>query len=814
MRPVADWRATLQTDRTLLCLAAALSAHSLELLLLRAGFLHASRDLAAGSVIGDDEINALLEELELALSTRAARADLTDAGLLEASASGELRLAAAPRPAWITDADATLLEPVDAAALRSVLEPDQKQGRVAPSPRRLVMALARARAWALEIADVARDLELVGLPVFWVCAPDGASHQPLAQDPGSMATTDGLLICAAGLAGASIASDARRGLRWAWDRVLDLQHAERAWDRGALMLPGWDDDFVGTFDPAHADRGPCPTTDAAANAVIALAQLLRTRAETHLDDAAELRDRTAAGIRAGAACVRRWQLAEGGWGIYRFDPEGQNAWPMPTRDMSSRYALEALAEAVAAGDDREPNRAAAERYAEFVVARAATTGDQWWWYTDFRASGDVADAVRATATVAPTLGMLETLGVDSERLREARAGAFRFLATAWQPEPAGYAAISFRVPTWTGPGSTFTWELPRDPMIVSALTGDPYTFELIDDALATRLDAVVGEFVELQLHAGHWVDFVMLEEEGERRGMTGNSRHYVRAFLDYLRWQWPCSSRVNLIIRVKVDVTLELCCNTRMASLRHPGDDDFLEVGLKEVDRQIGRVAHRTPTEVLDSAGDATRLTLMRRKFAGIEGFRDRRGRLRHRRVRAYTARTFGGKYKDAWRAYKAQPRASYEDAVEPATSRDWAPGSGTRLPHRRGHRAAARRRSTGDEHLAKAQDELRRFDERIAAEQLDRMAVIRRELEAAGASPLGTKVVLRRAARGWSVEVTEDGLRACFARAPRRHDSIAAELGVTHAQARQAYGRALDRVPAWVEDLVKDPVAPTEPCG
>lgn len=522
----------LRRERRLLIAAGAVGARTLDVMVLKLGMLRMIDSAAPGSVIDAEVIRELLDDLELPISFREAVDILEEAGLLVRTGTEHAVPDSYDSDRWFVHGAGGLLGAVSREEIDVALDPADAIGATLPSLQTIAEVLARNGRWALAIAAEADARGLAGLPVFWDCLDE--RHVPFSDDPGSMATTDAALLCAErvyyGIPLGSLGDSQEAALTWLWERILDLQVHEPVWDVGAFALPAWDDDFVGTFDPAIDRGGSCPTVDATANAVLALCALLQTRPTSAL---------AATSVRAieeGVRCLLRWQASDGGWAIYRYPPGSPKGWSLHSRDMSSRYALEALARASRiVADEPHPLVNAARRFGDFVLDQLQWDGQLCFWGGDVDGRRDDEGArLRATAMIAPTLDMVRPL-LDGNVIDAVELGVLAYFEAVWSPDPDRYVPVRFRVPTREGPGDPATWELPADPAVVSAVLGSASARRSLGPALVQKVQHAVGAFLAYELH-GHWADFLM-RNEGKVRGMTGNTRHYHRALADYVAWQ-------------------------------------------------------------------------------------------------------------------------------------------------------------------------------------------------------------------------------------------------------------------------------------
>lgn len=543
----------LRDHRKLVIGVGVLSASSLDVIVLKLALLGELEHVPAGALVTSDKIREIVDELELPLSLREAGRIAIESGLLEPAPDGYRVPASCDSELWFDAGAAGMLGAVALEEIHAALAP-AADDLSATDVGTIAAVLARNRDWALEIAGEAERRDLPGLPVFWECV--GLLHEPRNAVPGSMATTDALHLCVErthyGLGLGSVNDQQIRALAFLVGSVLGLQSHETGWDHGAFVLPTWDDDFVGTFDPTVDSVSPCPTTDATANAILGLCAFAESAELCEACDpqrSDELHARIVRALLDGIDCLFRWQLDTGGWAIYRYPSDTPAGWQLPARDMSSRYAIEALARAMAVSEVAEQIgdgvRAAAESYARFLTGgmEARDDGSVWGGKVD-AATQDADTRLRATAILAPTVHMIRGLGVATPELDALELEVARYIEREWTPAADRYVLVRFRVPTRNGPGDHAEWELPTDPVIVCALLASDRLRGSLSHELAGRIQRAVAGFLQYERH-GHWSDFLMAQE-GEVVGMTGNTRHYHRALLEYLSWQAQLHRQLGL----------------------------------------------------------------------------------------------------------------------------------------------------------------------------------------------------------------------------------------------------------------------------
>ncbi len=419
------------------------------------------------------------------------------------------------------------------ADVADVLEPEAS-APMGAALRDLAAAIRRTQAWGLKCCEYASREQLGGMPVFWECKE--GEHVPFGADFGTMAASDLPLLWAEGFRYGMPPTGPERtaAIGRAWSQLLDLGNHDGGWYEGAVAAPYFDDDFVGAFSREQAELGSCPTTEATAERLYALCLLRAYGGE--LDPEGTLQARSGEAIAAAARCLLRWQDPGGAWGIHRYEPG--SALSCPVRDVSSRYACEALLVNLAEGDLEDSLaaevRGALRRFADFLGTAVERNGERASWGGDFVAS-DEAGRLRATTLMASLCGALgQTL--DDPGLATLQGEAIAHLRSAWEPDVAARFGVAFRSPTWEGLAlTTFTWEMPADALVVSALLDWNARGGELGEELAGRILAAAAAILEAELH-GHWFDLLMAEE-GELKAFGSNSLHYLRCLLATAAWQ-------------------------------------------------------------------------------------------------------------------------------------------------------------------------------------------------------------------------------------------------------------------------------------
>ena len=425
---------------------------------------------------------------------------------------------------------------VKVETIANIFAPPEVEHHVVPAtPRELAEAGARVRDWGMGLLEYAMAAGLPGFPVFW--ERENGESKPFGTDIGSFAASDTLLLAVEGtrygLAVPRLSQARGKAIARAWDQLLRCGVDKRDdWYDGAIALNAFDDDFVGSFAKEHGDRGACPTLDATAQRLYALALMT-----TYLPDVAP--DLVAGSIRAiesAAQCILRWQDDSGGWAIHRYEPESD--WKMPIRDVSCRHAVEALLLLQSLGTHDEELSVeidmALRRFGDLLLESAHHEEEQTFWYGDFVVE-EAGPRRRATCLCAIVLGALAAR-LDDTRLADLQARATRHLLESWEPSPETVFTVEFRVPTWDGPAlAMFTWEPPADALVILALMDYGYRGGVFTDPEVRTIYRAVEGILDTEAH-GSWLDTEMARQ-GMFKAFPQNSVHNLRCLLAVLAWE-------------------------------------------------------------------------------------------------------------------------------------------------------------------------------------------------------------------------------------------------------------------------------------
>jgi hypothetical protein len=491
--------------------------------------VHAIQTFEPGVHLDEGDLIEVIERARLPISPRRACRSLIAAGLAEERDGGLVlrdqidlgaladRFSAEERSVEVAELQRWL------GAIEGVAEARQLPGMELSA---LVDAVARSARWAAQLSQTARAAGLAGLPVFWeeIEADDGGrAYRSSTDDVGSISTTDGLIMVVRGLRLDPDDPVLQSELVHLVESMAAMQRTTPGWEVGALVTPMWDDDFVGTFQASTAELGPCPTLDATACLAIAVSEALGTSASSSLSH-------VTAQLDAALELVLRWQAPDGSWAIHRYDPSGP-AWPMPARTLSVRYAVDALHRA-RAHTSLDYGAAPAQALA-FLREHARHDDGQVRWALDFALQP--RSDLGATATLLPAVIALGQLCDDD--VSDLVDGAVDFLRSTWVPGENAYLEVPFRVPTWEGPAlERFSWEVPLDPIVLSALCASPASWSRLDLEDRARVALATSAALDQCRPGGYWID-LLLAEGGTIQGMTGNSDFFQTAIADVLRFQ-------------------------------------------------------------------------------------------------------------------------------------------------------------------------------------------------------------------------------------------------------------------------------------
>ncbi len=376
------------------------------------------------------------------------------------------------------------------------------------------LTLERCCIWAQQIASACMAEGLPGVPPFWLCEESADSdrwaHSPLARDIGSTASVDVLTIWQEARARRDGSVDAAIEVLLRQSLGLQRKLGPLA---GAIVLDQFDDDFVYNFSPGE---GSFPTLDASANACSAFARFCDS------DLPAALRAELAAALERGLHYVIRSQNPDGSWSIHSSERGG-----FPSRDMSIRYAILGITDALQAGVvGPELQRRATEALAKvgsFLVD--ARHRDRATWGESFHPDITHDTPFETTAVLLQPLARLRPF-VPADLVR----GAADFVAGEYMRRGPSILRRQFRVPTWRGVSEEVaSWELPADALVAGGLLESSDLARLHVDCVRSSVAALVKS----ERH-GHWNDLVMAAA-GNERAFVSNSMVCVRALAAWCR---------------------------------------------------------------------------------------------------------------------------------------------------------------------------------------------------------------------------------------------------------------------------------------
>jgi hypothetical protein len=475
-------------------------------------------------------IGLVLDELEIGVLEDDVWAALVRSGAFDED-NGSLSLVATAVASYETDTG--VIESVLVEEVIEMLEGSRRLQVLPPvAPTELPRCVERVGLWARSLLAHAAEFDLPGFPVFWQREENAST--PLGMDVGSMASVD---------TAALLVEPARYG----WPVHLssrDLSHLIRAWRYalslgvdcqgdwydGAIRLPQFDDDFVGSFLPTHADLGSCPTTEAVANRILGLIAIMRV-----VPDAEEvLVLETLRAIEASVGCLGRWQLASGSWANHRYQGD---AITLPPRDVSCQYAAEALVEVIRCRLISDQLRYECVRqlrlFADFAVDAVISNERESWWNGDFVLATE-EDSLRSTTLLGLVIGRIGH-ELPDDRLVKLQGSVVNYIMARWTPKAEQVFESTFRSPTWDGPALTpFTWDMVRDGFILAAALDWVERGGGLDPTAEEKIVRAVEGVIRSE-YFGAWLDVPMLRE-GKRRAFVSNSLHNLRAVLSASAW--------------------------------------------------------------------------------------------------------------------------------------------------------------------------------------------------------------------------------------------------------------------------------------
>ena len=227
---------------------------------------------------------------------------------------------------------------------------------------------------------------------------------------------------------------------------------------------------------------------------------------------------------------------------------------------------------------------------------------------------------------------------------------------------------------------------------------------------------------------------------------------------------------------------------------------EFLTIALGRLDTMERTHMAGLPAAVGSSAATAAFNTITNCAVSGVESFRDERGRQCRPKIHAYVRAVVEPKIKGAYSTEKAIPL----DHERMATLRGDIRGFDVRelLEHEAeldSERAAAEARCDVER-------------ERAGERDVERLNWIMEMLVVHGIKGHDATLVMLRAMRRWTLDVTEEGLRINYVEAMPLPD-VAERIGASHGAARARSSRTMRRFPRKVAWLIRHPEAfqPTE---
>lgn len=212
------------------------------------------------------------------------------------------------------------------------------------------------------------------------------------------------------------------------------------------------------------------------------------------------------------------------------------------------------------------------------------------------------------------------------------------------------------------------------------------------------------------------------------------------------------------------------------------------------VDRSHKRLQF-LPSAVADCAYDSTCDAVMRRAQQGVSGFCGPDGQLLPDKVLSFVKFVLDKKVNDGWNLLRGRRETGLDEGRTPdsRTAPD-ADDDARRLDD-------DRRR---DSLLEQARAELERIQMHYHDVDALRLRLVEQALTARGIDPRRAAIVRLRATRAWECVVGDDGVRRRYL-PPTSEREIAEQIGVSYANVRQLYARAMSRLED-IRSLVEKP--------
>jgi hypothetical protein len=405
--------------------------------------------------------------------------------------------------------------------LKSLLTDDS--GGTAWTTRQVKNSLKRGLEWSLEIIRIAKRENFQGLPAFWECTEKG--DEPLGILQAGTCNVDNLCLMSKSF-WSSVPFSALKisdksellnillgytlncQLPSSHAEVADMSVEEKEWNRGGLMPY---EDQPGSFHP---------TVESTADLVLSLSIFYHfyDDIEADVSDLEYLKENIGQAILAGVGFLLRMELADGGWGIYKYlnDTITVPAHQNPSYLTICAFGLVKMCGVI--GNLQRPElyaeiNNAIKRYVDFLLKHKIEVEGVTLWAPYFAKEYEsVQDLLEASTKVYRSLFSI-TKGIEEYKAEvyPMLKGYIGFIEKNWTPDYNLLARYSFRSPHKDGLNDSFNhWEIRMDILLSINLLEwrELSTFtSSFTSKLWENIEATVGAILLDQHNEhGHWDD--------------------------------------------------------------------------------------------------------------------------------------------------------------------------------------------------------------------------------------------------------------------------------------------------------------------
>ncbi len=229
-----------------------------------------------------------------------------------------------------------------------------------------------------------------------------------------------------------------------------------------------------------------------------------------------------------------------------------------------------------------------------------------------------------------------------------------------------------------------------------------------------------------------------------------------------------------------------------------PEQITFLEFALSRLEALERIHLQYLPVAIADHAGTAAFKTITNRAVSGVEKFHDDRGRQCREKIHAYVKQTVSCKVNGAYAAERTVPL----DDERMATL------------HRGLDRTELLEHESKQDSLRKEAEAMYKTEwQHTRARDVERLNWLTEKLVEHGIKGHDATLVMLRAMRRWTLDITETGLHVNYVDAMPLLE-VAERIGISHEAARARSSRTMRRLPQEVRWLIEHPEAFNEDEG